>query len=332
MLVAEDVHQIRSGYHGIYTSVYLFTGEFLTLIDSGETETWGERIVSYIRSIGREPEEVKRIIHTHGHDDHSHGDLQIGEQTGAEIWISELGATFLEQPGSRAAWEERLYKGYLTAKEREAIRLGTDYRGPPRREEPIPVDRRYRSGEVLEAGPLRLEVIPATGHTHDSYCLYEPERKLLFSGDAVNGEGTAFDDLPVFQDLEELPKTMKRLHNLEVELLLTAHPYLPFNESVLEGEKARDLIRRTAEISCRMGGRIVELLSDRSRSGTAGKTSRELSTAQISAMICGEFGPNSPPPRGHGTVRLHLVKLAKEGKVTGRVADEAVWWSWRDKR
>jgi len=72
MLVAEDVHQIRSGYHGIYTAVYLITGEYLCLIDSGETETWDERIIPYIRSIGREPTEVERIIHTHGHDDHIH--------------------------------------------------------------------------------------------------------------------------------------------------------------------------------------------------------------------------------------------------------------------
>ena len=26
MLVADDVHQIRSGYHGIYTAVYLIAG------------------------------------------------------------------------------------------------------------------------------------------------------------------------------------------------------------------------------------------------------------------------------------------------------------------
>ncbi|UCF98514.1 MAG: MBL fold metallo-hydrolase [Spirochaetaceae bacterium] len=88
MLVAEDVHQIRSGYHGIYTAVYLITGETLTLIDTGETATWSERILPYIRSIGREPSEVKRIIHTHGHDDHIHGDLQIREQRVAEhgVW------------------------------------------------------------------------------------------------------------------------------------------------------------------------------------------------------------------------------------------------------
>jgi glyoxylase-like metal-dependent hydrolase (beta-lactamase superfamily II) len=332
MLVAEDVHQIRSGYHGIYTAVYLITGEYLCLIDSGETETWEQRIIPYIRSIGREPKEVKRIIHTHGHDDHSHGDLQIKEQTGAEIWISELGAAFIEQPGSRAAWEEQLYNGYLTEVEREAIRLGTDYRGPPRQEEPIPVDYRYKSGEVLEAGPLKLEVVPATGHTPDSYCLHEREHKLLFSGDAVNGEGTAFDDLPVFQDLVVLPRTMKRLGDLEIQLLLTAHPYLPFNESVLEGEKARELMRCTLEINRRIGKRIAELLAGaakRRRARTTNERTGEMSTAEISAMICAEFGPHHPQPRAHGTVRLHLVKLAKEGKAIGRVAEGGVWWSWK---
>jgi glyoxylase-like metal-dependent hydrolase (beta-lactamase superfamily II) len=320
MLVAEDVHQIQSGYHGIYTAVYLITGEYMTLIDSGETETWEQRILPYIRSIGRKPEEVKRIIHTHGHDDHSHGDLQIRQQTGAEIWISELGARFIGEPGSRAAWEEQLYDGYLSEEEREAIRLGTDYRGPPRREDPIPVDRKYQAGEILEADPLQLEVVSAQGHTHDSFCLYDKRGKMLFTGDAVNGEGTAFDDLPVFQDLEELAKTMDRLQALDFDLLLTAHPYLPFKESVLEKEKARELMQRTADISRRIGKRIEELLA---------QAKSELSTAEISATICAEFGPNRPPPRGHGTVRLHLVKLAEEGKASGRVSEDGVWWSWK---
>jgi glyoxylase-like metal-dependent hydrolase (beta-lactamase superfamily II) len=323
MFVADSVHQIRSGYHGIYTSAYLIEGEGLTLIDAGETETWSEGILPYIRSIGRDPSELGRVVHSHGHDDHVHSDPEIRRQTGAQIWISELGTRFLEHPGSRAAWEEGLYDGFLTLEEREAIHQGTDYRGPPRREEVIAVDHCYREGETIEAGPLRLEVIAAPGHTRDSFCFYEPHQRLLFTGDAVNGEGTAFDDLPVFQDLEALPATMERLQRLDLDLLLAAHPYLPFRDSILPQDKARELMRRTAEFSRSLSRRLEELLA---------QSGGERSTAELSALICAEMGPNRPEPRAHGTVRLHLVGLKRAGKVDARVAEDGVWWSWRKER
>jgi glyoxylase-like metal-dependent hydrolase (beta-lactamase superfamily II) len=320
MLVAENVHQIRSGYHGIYAAAYLVTGKDLTLIDSGESETWREQIEPYLRKLGRDPRELHRVIHTHGHDDHVHSDLEIRAETGAEIWISETGARFLEEPGSRARWEESLYDGCLTAEEREAIRLGTDYRGPPRREEPILVDRRYRDGETLEAGPLTLRVVHAPGHTVDSYCLVAEKEGLLFTGDAVNGEGTDFDDLPVFQDLEAMLATMTKLQGLPARQLLAAHPYLPFRESVLDSERGRELMRRTASFSSRMTARITELLA------AAGGP---LSTAEISARICAELGPNRPEPRPHGTVRLHLVAMARQGRVAAQPEAARVLWLWR---
>jgi glyoxylase-like metal-dependent hydrolase (beta-lactamase superfamily II) len=320
VLVTENVHQIRSGYHGIYAAVYLIADAELTLVDAGETESWQRDILPYIRGIGRDHRELRRVIHTHGHDDHVHGDLQIREQTGAEIWISEQGAKFLEQPGSRAAWEESLYEGCLSEEEREAIRLGTDYNGPPRREEVIRVDRRYRSGEALNAGSLELRAIHAPGHTSDSFCLYEKRRGLLFTGDAVNGEGTAFDDLAVYQDLPALERTMRRLERLELNLLLAAHPYLPFKESVLDADKARQLMRCTAEASRRMAVRIEQLLQ---------ASSRWMSTGEISARICAEFGPNRPAPRGHGTVRLLLRQLLHEGKASVSRQRGGIWWSWK---
>jgi glyoxylase-like metal-dependent hydrolase (beta-lactamase superfamily II) len=316
-LVSENVHQIRCGYHGIYTAVYLIADEDLALIDSGETESWKKDILPCIRGIGRDPRELRRIIHTHGHDDHVHSDLEIQEQTGAEIWISEQGARYLEQPGSRASLEESLYEGYLNEEEREAIRLGTDYNGPPRREEAIRVDRRYRDGQVLEAGSTELRVIYAPGHTADSFCLYEEQRGLLFTGDAVNGEGTAFDDLPVYQDLPALEKTAQRLEQLEISLLLAAHPYLPFKESVLPADKARQLMRSAVEMSRRMAARIEELLH---------AATRFMSTAEISGRICAEFGPNRPAPRSHGTVRLLLLRLLHEGKVSARRERGQIWW------
>ena len=110
---------------------------------------------------------------------------------------------------------------------------------------------------------------------------------------------------------------MARLQGLAIGRLLAAHPYLPFRESVLDGKRGRELMRRTAAFSERSTVRIAELLA---------ASVRPLSTAEISARICAELGPNRPEPRPHGTVRLQLVSLARQGRVEAQLGGPRVLW------
>jgi glyoxylase-like metal-dependent hydrolase (beta-lactamase superfamily II) len=45
-------------------------------------------------------------------------------------------------------------------------------------------------GETFEVGAYRLEVVATPGHTNGHISLYEPEKKIFFSGDHVLGRGS----------------------------------------------------------------------------------------------------------------------------------------------
>jgi glyoxylase-like metal-dependent hydrolase (beta-lactamase superfamily II) len=319
MEVTDSLHIIKTSYHGIYTATYLILGEGLTLIDSGERESWEQDIKPYIRSQGRDPGEVRLVVLTHNHDDHAGSARQIREETGAQLAAGVETARFLDEPDSVMRWEELSFAGWLSDREKANIREGTDYGGAPRRSRrPLSVDRLLRDGDLIQAGPLIFHVLAAPGHTIDSIALHEPQAKLLFTGDTVSGTGTALDDLNVIQSIAAFRKTLARFDALDIGTLLMAHPYLPYADAVLRDERAKDMIRVTLGAPDRILTEIKRALSQ----GDGAMT-----TAEVSAEVCAALGPNRPDQHSHGTVRLSLLELLRAGDVTAERARGDIRWT-----
>ena len=78
-------------------------------------------------------------------------------------------------------------------------------------------------GETFDIGDLSLEVIHTPGHTSGSICLYESDRKWLFSGDTVFPFG-AFGrvDLPG-GSAAQLIQSLEFLSKLDVDMLYPGH-------------------------------------------------------------------------------------------------------------
>ncbi len=103
-------------------------------------------------------------------------------------------------------------------------------------------DIELEGGEVIELGELELEVIHTPGHSPGSICLYEPNKKWLFSGDTVFAHG-GFGrvDLPGGSAIE-LIKSLERLLKLDIENLYPGH------EDIVEGN-AKAHIARSLKIA-----------------------------------------------------------------------------------
>jgi hydroxyacylglutathione hydrolase len=73
--------------------------------------------------------------------------------------------------------------------------------------------------------PDYLEVIYTPGHSKDSLCVFDKKRKILFSGDTLffNGNVGRYD-LP-FSSKEELLFSLKKLKELDYEILAPGHDY-----------------------------------------------------------------------------------------------------------
>lgn len=80
-------------------------------------------------------------------------------------------------------------------------------------------------GEELEIGGYTFRCIETPGHSPGHMCLYEPDEKVLFSGDHVLFDITPnITWWPVMQNaLDEYLKSLEKIKNLNVNLVLPSH-------------------------------------------------------------------------------------------------------------
>lgn len=99
-------------------------------------------------------------------------------------------------------------------------------------------DVRYvKEGDALSVGDASFRVIATPGHTADHLCLYEPNRGILFGGDAVLYTTTpSIDPLPGKLDAYAMfIETLERLRSLPLRCVLLGHggaSYHPLGERV----------------------------------------------------------------------------------------------------
>ena len=113
--------------------------------------------------------DIKFIVLTHGHIDHTGALKEVREATGAEVVIHGDDAKFL--------------KNQLVA-----IAFGVFYPMPP------PPDRLLKGGDSIDIGDLHFEVLHTPGHTPGGICLLG--EGVVFSGDTLFNYGVGRTDLP----------------------------------------------------------------------------------------------------------------------------------------
>ncbi len=182
------------------THVYLIQekGGSWTLLDTGLPGAY-EKIEAYLRKLGVAPTAIKKILITHLHRDHTGSLKHMAGVTGARTF---------------AHWIEAAYI---------AERPKYDGPGMPPAE-PFQVDEVLRDGEAVDAaGGLIAYHTP--GHTPGHLSFYQPERKLLFSGDLFFGgeKGVMLTPPEYTFHTPTAQISARRVGQLAVESVLTYH-------------------------------------------------------------------------------------------------------------
>ena len=177
MRITEQIYLVGSlqlGISGRWDShVYLIKGtDGLVLIDAGGG-TDGELIFENIRREGLDPENIKALLLTHIHFDHSCGAAEIREKTGCKVYLSAKTKYLLEE-----ATEEEV--GLDLAKKQGVYPEWFQYRN-------CVVDEAVNDGDLIETAGLGIKAIGVEGHSPDSLCyLVEIDGKRnLFAGDVL---------------------------------------------------------------------------------------------------------------------------------------------------
>jgi glyoxylase-like metal-dependent hydrolase (beta-lactamase superfamily II) len=184
----------------------------LSLVDAGLTGK-GNYKVQAIRKAGIEPTAIKRIIMTHTHLDHIGCLAEIRQQIpGAELWVHRAEAEPLEQGDERTVYGMDMFQEMCQMQ--YGLKPG---------QFTFQVQRKLEGGERLDIGGMTWEVIHIPGHSRGGIALYHLPTKVLIPGDVVYAD-YAIGRFDLFgADAAELKKSLMRLAELEVDILLPGH-------------------------------------------------------------------------------------------------------------
>jgi glyoxylase-like metal-dependent hydrolase (beta-lactamase superfamily II) len=166
-------------------NVYVITAEPVTLIDCGPNTGAAENALRLgMATFGMVPEQIGRIVITHGHPDHYGLASRLQEISGAEVLVGELDQGKLADMGTLALTGRLLLKTGIPSAaladmgERERAMGGNLH---PAVANSVPV----RGGESLVFDGFELELLHLPGHTGGHICPYDPREGVLFSGDTL---------------------------------------------------------------------------------------------------------------------------------------------------
>ena len=306
------------------TNVYLVQGDkSYTLIDTGwDSATAFNSLNRQLAEIGVGFRDISQIIITHAHFDHFALVGRIKELNNAKIFIHRQ-----EQQVLRSRYA--VSKEYL-----DEVVIGFRTNGVPEemlaavhgpisgfgKSVPAQPDVLLSGDETITSGAFNLKVIWTPGHSPGHICLYEPEHKILFSGDHVLRVITPNVSLPpnsTGNPLGEYIKSLLSVKNLAVELVLPGH------EDVF-----RNLSKRVDEIIHHHENRSAEILKAMQR--------QEMTAYQVARLVTwmpeqggvkhDDLAPIAKLAAVSETL-AHLKAMSAEGKVSTTDRDSVIFWS-----
>lgn len=176
-----------SVFTGPGTNSYLLVdGADATVLDPGPDDA--THLDALQAAAGELGADIRRIVCTHTHEDHSPGAAPLAARTGAQL---------IGTPAPDDGYNDVTFH-------------------PDR----VPVD-----GEVLLCGTLRLRAVATPGHVSNHFCFLLEDEGLLFTGDHLM-QGSTVVIVPPEGSMRAYLDSLRRLEGLPVACIAPGHGHL----------------------------------------------------------------------------------------------------------
>lgn len=227
-------------------------GDGLVMVDCGmhlEAEGGQPSSISQLEralaQVGQRLDQVQQLVITHAHSDHWGQAAPVIERSGAELWM---------HPNHRHGSEVERDRESMFSHRLEIARAG----GVPERvllsyaerirDTPsgvaavIAADQPLVNGTTIPSELGEWIVYETPGHAPSHVCLYQPERRILISGDHLLGRLSLYYDYGWSADpVAEYLSSLKIVEALDVRLCVSGHGR-PFTDAHAHIVAARALV------------------------------------------------------------------------------------------
>jgi glyoxylase-like metal-dependent hydrolase (beta-lactamase superfamily II) len=240
-----------------YVSCYAFAADAgLVLLDSGwnSDESW-RALLAGLREVGAGPDDVRGVLVSHMHFDHSGLAGRLREASGAWIAMHPADHAALaahREPVTAAAAERAFLRSLGASADEAATAVGPADWYATFASVALP-DRELTDGDLADVPGWRMRAVHTPGHTPGHLCFVDERSRRLFAGDHIlpritpNISAQAAGHVDLLKDYLD---SLARVRGLDVEEIMPAHEW-----------RFRGLAERADAIAAHHEKRLAELLA-----------------------------------------------------------------------
>lgn len=271
--ITDDVSFIKCPFSrpGYFTGVCAIFDETITLVDSGLAKSPEEAIFPYLKSVGRRPDEISKVVLTHGHGDHCDGVYTINKFSKVEVAVHKRDVPLINDPLLQARDLHRRFPGFFP------------FKAEPNHK-PLDADILLEDGDRISVGKRELKVIHTPGHTAGSIVLLEEDLRLCICGDSIQGRGEGRPLL--FYSSKEYEESVKKLIAEKIEVMVLGHPMPPFKKGVLYGEEVKTHLSESLKAIDELKAKVLEVLRSSDEALSLKELSQKIPEGRPSSIGC----------------------------------------------
>jgi glyoxylase-like metal-dependent hydrolase (beta-lactamase superfamily II) len=226
----------------------LAAGPGVVLVDTGIHEPGSmAHLERALDQAGLRIEHVRLIVCTHAHLDHCGEAPAIAERAACEVWMHR------DHGHQTDDFEEALARR-VAAAHQSGVPADSVQRWVERRRSQgsglagaLHVDRELSGGDAVRSDLGDWQVVETPGHAPSHICLYQPERRLLISGDHLLGRVSLYFDAGYTPDpVAEFLDSLDKVEALDARLVLSGHGR-PFTDVHAHVAANRELVEQRLE-------------------------------------------------------------------------------------
>jgi glyoxylase-like metal-dependent hydrolase (beta-lactamase superfamily II) len=211
----------------------LAQGDGFVLVDTGMYDSTSiEHLDRALHQVKLKLEDTKLLAITHAHSDHWGQSAPIVERAGCEMWMHpNHEAQFANLSDPDRALTRRMevarHSGVPDGALTEYVKRVKDL--PSGIAETIEPNQPLLDGVTIDTDLGTWQVIETPGHTPSHVCLFQPERRLLISGDHLLGRISLYFDYGQSPDpVGEYLSSLDKIEGARARLALSGHgkPFL----------------------------------------------------------------------------------------------------------